>query len=153
MIVCSKPSLPKKSYILRSQLMTSQIVRNFRRCAVAVAEATAVKKTKIPPLPPITPCTPSLSALPAVPAAVVPAVSTLSHILLFSYSAATTRACRASSCFTSSSTLIVIPCCFPAPCRGTRYRVCGTCVCLFVVTRTALSWNGDKKGVIRVPFR
>ena len=29
--------------------------------------------------------------------------------------------------------------------------VCGTGACPFVVTRTALSWSGDKEGVTQVP--
>ena len=31
------------------------------------------------------------------------------------------------------------------------YLVCGAGACPFIVTRTALSWSGDKEGVTQVP--
>ena len=101
---------------------------------VVVAEATATKRKWLP-LPSHTSCTPSLSALLAVPAAVVLDVSALSLFILFS----------------SSPTLKAIPCGFPTPYRGTRYRICGAGACPVVVTRTALSLSGDKERVTQVP--
>ena len=151
MIVCSKPSLPEKSGILRSHLMTFPGSFGIFGGVRLLYPKRPLLREKLPPLPPNTPCTPSLSALQGFPAAVVPAVSALSLIIWFSSSAATTCACRASSCFSSSSTLIAIPCCFPAPCRGTRYRVCGASARPLIVTRTALSWSGDKRGATQAP--
>ena len=118
LIVCSNSSLPKKSCILRSQLMT--FPGSFGIFGGVRLLKPPLLKHKLSPLPPLTHCTLNLSALPAVSAAVIPAVSVLSLSFMFSFSAATTRACRASSCFpSSSSTLLAIPCCLPAPCRGT----------------------------------
>ena len=52
--------------------------------------------------------------------------------------------------FSSSPTLKSIPCGFPTPYRATRYLVCGAGACPVVVTRTALSWSGDKLRVTQV---